>query len=203
MKPLYLSNEEFGDNNGKIIELRNVCIVRDSKDESIKLTMNVCFDSVPIVQSILCLSDQGYNSVNNEEGCDFEIVIRGDERAEALIKTLASKTVIASTAATNSSLPSVYRKTRICVAWHRAMMLEKAGESIEAGKIKCYRGEKCNYAHGPEELKENPLFKTRVCFNHLWTGDCKYGTADNDNDQLQDGCHFAHSIQELRCYKCD
>ena len=74
-------------------------------------------------------------------------------------------------------------KTRLCNSWVRAA---QTGASFE-----CPRGEECPYAHGYDELRRNPLYKTRICEMFWQMGECKY-------EMKGDGCHFAHSLRELR-----
>jgi len=52
----------------------------------------------------------------------------------------------------------------------------------------CKYGDKCNFAHGEDELRSTPdLFKTAIC--NLWTqGKCTAG----------EQCRFAHGYEDLR-----
>lgn len=55
-------------------------------------------------------------------------------------------------------------------------------------KGKCTRGEECNFAHDPSELKVKPdLLKTRLCRSFIKSGFCR-SAAD---------CKFAHGLHEL------
>ena len=69
-------------------------------------------------------------------------------------------------------------KTAMCHSW------EKTG--------KCSFGPRCQFAHGPEELRPRPAindrYKTALCKSWESSGMCPYG----------DKCGFAHGLHELR-----
>ncbi|ESN96280.1 hypothetical protein HELRODRAFT_153596, partial [Helobdella robusta] len=53
----------------------------------------------------------------------------------------------------------------------------------------CKYGNKCQFAHGPDELKtldRHPRYKTELCRRFHSTGFCSYGTR----------CHFLHDRNE-------
>ncbi|CEM29566.1 unnamed protein product [Vitrella brassicaformis CCMP3155] len=54
----------------------------------------------------------------------------------------------------------------------------------------CPRGGICSFAHGQEELREPPGYRTSICQFHR-RGECSKGAE----------CHLAHSLEELRTHK--
>ena len=66
------------------------------------------------------------------------------------------------------------------------MSIPYYGITVTQGK--CFKGEKCSYAHSNEELKEIPnLIKTKLC-THFMAGCCP----------KEDKCKYAHGQFELR-----
>lgn len=83
-------------------------------------------------------------------------------------------------------------KTRICHAWARLNARSQLKSGDKSAQRTCPRGENCKYAHGWSEIRENTLYKTRLCWNYLVFNACEY------QEKSVDGCHFAHSINALR-----